>query len=402
MTAAARYVLAVSTTWPPMAAGSGRAFQQLIAGVDDLVALVPASAHDAGDAASEPPRDPAWVRRVLRYASRTGGPLKIHTAQHHVEAVAAPSAWAIRHGTPRLVICSVALSVGLGGWLLHRTASVPYVIYAQGEELSGPIGGRRLGRIRYRLTRRVLQQATAVVCISRFTRDLAEAEYGVPAARLPLFLPTVDPAEADVDAATVRALRAELAPDGPLLLMVGRLAQRRKGFDHAIAALPAVLQRHPSARLVLAGPGDQAELRAIADSAGVAPSVVFAGEMERRRLMALYAACDVFLLPTRTMADGDTEGFGVVFLEANLLGRPVVAGRTGGTTDAVVDGETGLLVDGASPPAIAEAVLRLLDDPALAARLGRQGQARVQREFSPAAQQAAFNRLVRALVDARA
>jgi phosphatidylinositol alpha-1,6-mannosyltransferase len=243
----------------------------------------------------------------------------------------------------------------------------------------------------------VLRRATAIVCISRFTRDLVEAEYGVPPARLPLFLPTIDPAEAAVAPEAVRAARAELAPNGPLLLMVGRLAQRRKGFDHAIAALPQILQRHPATRLVLAGPGDQAELRAIAAGAGVSASVIFAGEVERRRLMTLYGACDVFVLPTRTMADGDTEGFGVVFLEANLLGKPVVAGRTGGTTDAVMDGETGLLVDGASTAAIAAAVVRLLDDPALAVRLGRQGQSRVHREFSPTAQQAAFNHLVQAL-----
>jgi phosphatidylinositol alpha-1,6-mannosyltransferase len=306
------------------------------------------------------------------------------------------------HGLPRLVLCSVALSVGLGGWLLQRTRRVPYVVYAQGEELSGPLGQGRLGRSRYKLTRQVLRGAAAVVCISRFTRDLVELEYGVPAGRLSLFLPTVDPTEAEVDAEQARAVRTEFSATGPLLLMVGRLAQRRKGFDHAIAALPDVLRRHPTATLVIAGPGDQRELRAIADSVGVSTSVRFAGEVERARLMALYSACDVFLLPTRTMPDGDTEGFGVVFLEANLFGKAVVAGRTGGTTDAVVDGETGLLVDGASTSAIADAVQRLLDDPALSARLGHQGRIRAQREFSPAAQQAAFNRLVRTLIDAGA
>ena len=392
MTADGSYVLAVSTTWPPMAAGSGRAFQQLVAGVGDLVALVPRA--DAAAALADPPA----VRRVLRHAWRAGGPLKIYTVLHHLEALGAPIGWTLRtRRRPRLVLCSVALSVGLGGWLLERLAGVPYVVYAQGEELSGPLTGGRLGRARFRLTRAVLRGAVTVVCISRFTRDLVARDYGVPAAKLRLFLPTIDATEAAIAPGAAGEVRRELGVDGPLLLMVGRLAQRRKGFDRAIAALPAIVARHPSARLVVAGPGDQRELRADAEAHRVAASVVFAGEVERGRLMALYAACDVFLLPTRTMADGDTEGFGVVFLEANLHGKPVVAGRTGGTTDAVVDGETGLLVDGDDAAAIAAAVTRLLDDPGLAARLGAQGRDRVHREFSAAAQQAAFDRLAQEL-----
>jgi phosphatidylinositol alpha-1,6-mannosyltransferase len=395
MTADGAYVLAVSTTWPPMAAGSGRAFQQLVAGVSGLVALVPRAPQDVPAAALA---DAPAVRRVLRHASRAGGPLKVYTVLHHLEALGAPLGWTLRtRRRPDLVLCSVALSVGLGGWLLGRLARVPYVVYAQGEELSGPLTGGRLGQARFRLTRAVLRGAAAVVCISRFTRDLVARDYGIPEARLPLFLPTVDPAEASLEPGTGDAARRALGAGGPLLLMVGRLAQRRKGFDRAIEALPAILARHPAARLVIAGPGDQRELRAAAEAAGVAGAVVFAGEVERARLMALYAACDLFLLPTRTMADGDTEGFGVVFLEANLHGKAVVAGRTGGTADAVVDGQTGLLVDGGDAAAVAAAVTRLLDDPGLAARLGRQGRERVHREFSPAAQQAAFDRLAQEL-----
>jgi phosphatidylinositol alpha-1,6-mannosyltransferase len=76
----------------------------------------------------------------------------------------------------------------------------------------------------------------------------------------------------------------------------------------------------------------------------------------------------------------DVEGFGLVFLEANACGRPVVGARAGGVTDAIRDGETGLLVPPGDPPALAAALVRLLADPGLAARLGQQGRAYVERE----------------------
>jgi phosphatidyl-myo-inositol dimannoside synthase len=296
------------------------------------------------------------------------------------------------------VICSVALSAGLGGWLLKAVSGIPYVVYAQGEEISGPLKSGRLGRLRYRLTRQVLSNADAVVCISRFTRNLARRHYGVEERRLHLFLPAIDVSEQQTDSERVASVKRAVAPDGPLLLMVGRLAQRRKGFDKTIQALPRILARYPAARLVIAGPGRQDDLRNQARALQVAHAVVFAGEVERRSLLALYAACDVFLLPVRTMDDGDTEGFGVVFLEANLMGKPVIAGRAGGVEDAVVDRVTGLLVDGDRFDEISAAVLELLGDAAQASRLGVQGKQRVLREFTAAAQQQAFRILIAQLL----
>jgi glycosyltransferase involved in cell wall biosynthesis len=96
------------------------------------------------------------------------------------------------------------------------------------------------------------------------------------------------------------------------------------------------------------------------------------------------------LLPTRTMPNGDTEGFGIVFLEANLMGKPVVGGRAGGTEDAVVDGQTGLLVDGYDIEQIADAAVRVLDDPVYAKLLGQQGKERVLREFDTRVHQQEF------------
>ena len=97
------------------------------------------------------------------------------------------------------------------------------------------------------------------------------------------------------------------------------------------------------------------------------------GEVADSDLSDYYALCDIFIMPNREEGAGDVEGFGIVFLEAGWMGKPVIGGRSGGVPDAVKDGETGLLVDGRSVPEIEEAVARLLSDPALARSMGDKG-----------------------------
>jgi phosphatidylinositol alpha-1,6-mannosyltransferase len=148
--------------------------------------------------------------------------------------------------------------------------------------------------------------------------------------------------------------------------------------------------------LVIVGPGPQAPLAALARARGIADQVRFLGKVPRTTLLALYQACDVFLLPGREVA-GSAEGFGVVFLEAALAGKPVVAGCVGGAREAVADGVTGLLVDGDSPADISGAVCRLLNEPGFAATLGAAGRRRVLQEFDGSRQRSAFATLVREL-----
>lgn len=97
------------------------------------------------------------------------------------------------------------------------------------------------------------------------------------------------------------------------------------------------------------------------------------GEVTDQALADLYAQADIFALPNREMPDGDTEGFGLVFLEANACGKPVVSGRAGGVVDAVIDGVNGLAVDGGDVDAIAAAVTRILEDKMLYSKLAAGG-----------------------------
>ncbi|MEA3365500.1 MAG: glycosyltransferase, partial [Candidatus Hydrogenedentes bacterium] len=111
---------------------------------------------------------------------------------------------------------------------------------------------------------------------------------------------------------------------------------------------------------------------------GVREQLVMPGKVGEPDLAALYAACDVFALPAGHDDRGQVEGFGLVFSEAQAHARPVVAGKSGGIPEAVIDGETGLLVEPDNPETIAEAILRILDDAELAWRLGHNGRKRVE------------------------
>ncbi len=167
---------------------------------------------------------------------------------------------------------------------------------------------------------------------------------------------------------------------GRVLLLVGRMdpAEREKGHDRLIAALPAVRRRHPEVQLVLAGPGaDRGRLEAMAVAAGIASATFLPGGVPDDLLARLYRRCFAFTMPSRQ------EGFGLVYLEAMNYGKPCLGSCQDGAEDVIVDGETGVLVPEALDPGeIAGALNRLLDDPLRAAEMGRRGFERLHRNFT--------------------
>jgi phosphatidylinositol alpha-1,6-mannosyltransferase len=165
-----------------------------------------------------------------------------------------------------------------------------------------------------------------------------------------------------------------------VVVCVSRLVPR-KGHDVLIRALPAIRRRVPDAALLIVGGGPH--LPALQRlSRDVGGDVVFTGSVPWEELPAHYDAGDVFAMPCRTRRAGlEVEGLGIVFLEASATGLPVVAGRSGGSPDAVLDGTTGYVVDGTAVAEVAEAVAGLLADPARARAMGAAGREWVEREW---------------------
>jgi phosphatidylinositol alpha-1,6-mannosyltransferase len=259
------------------------------------------------------------------------------------------------------------------GWILQLLQAWPKVrrvVYIHGEEITtrdeyDPDGARR---------RRALGRAQVAIAVSHFTADAIRRLIGdVPTPRIVLIGNGVDtgrftPRPRPPDLVARYGLAGKF-----VFLVVCRLLEK-KGVDHAIRAFAALHRDDPACRYLVIGTGPFAEnLAAIAAACGVSDAVIFAGDIPDEDLADHYSLGDVFLMPNRALPDGDTEGFGLVFLEANAAGLPAIAGRDGGSTDAVQDGVNGLVVDGNSVAAIEAAMRRLYSSPELRAELARHG-----------------------------
>jgi D-inositol-3-phosphate glycosyltransferase len=219
---------------------------------------------------------------------------------------------------------------------------------------------------------RIVAAVDRILAPTSVEADALVGLYGADPGRIRLVLPGVD---RTVFLPRDRAeARAELGlPSAPLLLFVGRL-QPLKGPDVAIAALAHAVGCSPelagAVQLVLVGgPSGQGSdartrgLRRLAERLGVADRVHFVPAQPHDRLARYYAAADAVLMPSRS------ESFGLVALEAQACGTPVVASAVGGLRHVVVDGRTGFLVPGRDPAEFADRALVILGDPALASRL---------------------------------
>lgn len=222
--------------------------------------------------------------------------------------------------------------------------------------------------------RRIGSDTDVVTYISGYTRKRFASAFG-PDAALEHVPPGVDTDRFVPDEVARAELRARYRLGGrPVVLCLSRLVPR-KGQDMLIRALPAIRERVPGTALVIVGGGPyRTSLQRLTHTFGVAEHVVFTGGVPAEELPAHHAMADVFAMPCRTRGAGlDVEGLGIVYLEASSSGVPVVAGRSGGAPETVVDGQTGTVVDGWDVGAIAAAVGDLLADPRRASAIGAAG-----------------------------
>jgi phosphatidylinositol alpha-1,6-mannosyltransferase len=233
----------------------------------------------------------------------------------------------------------------------------------------------------------ILQNADRIITISEFTKA-SILKLGVDCGKIRKVLPGIclDEFHPDVDASNIIDKYNLYGKKG--ILTIGRLDanEQYKGQDMVIKAMPDILQVVPSAVYVIVGDGsDRERLENMANEVGVSDKVLFTGWIQEAEKPAFYSACDVFAMPSRAIAQNGNvkaEGFGIVYIEANVCGKPVIGGNSGGVPDAVLDGVTGLLVEPNSPKAIGDAIIKLLTNPEMAKRLGENGRKRALSELS--------------------
>ncbi len=170
-------------------------------------------------------------------------------------------------------------------------------------------------------------------------------------------------------------LRAEFSlGERPVIISVGRLVPR-KGQDRLIEALPAIVNEIPDAVLMIVGIGKyETKLRELVTQMKMEKHVIFVGRISYNDLPRYLSMADIFAMPSRSRFFGlEVEGLGIVYLEASSCGLPVLAGSSGGAPDAVLEGETGRVVDGNDVPAISNALIEMLSDSENLAAMGRRG-----------------------------
>jgi phosphatidylinositol alpha-1,6-mannosyltransferase len=176
-------------------------------------------------------------------------------------------------------------------------------------------------------------------------------------------------------------VREALGWSGRMVVLTVARLQKRKGHDRLIDAVGLLRDRWPSLLYAIVGEGEERQaLEARVAETGLGDNVRFHGALADTNLIPAYQQCDLFALPNRTV-EGDFEGFGMVLLEAQACGRPVLAGDSGGTNEALQDGESGVIVDCTLATTLAEAIAALLDDPARCARMGASGRRWTEEHF---------------------
>lgn len=240
----------------------------------------------------------------------------------------------------------------------------PYLLTVHGTYGLVPL---RMNLVTRTLFRRTLKRASSVVCVSHYTRrrmveavgleNLAVVTNGLEMPRPP-----------------ETSFEGEIAGE-PVLMGAGAL-KPRKGYHTVVEALPRIRERYPNVHYYLVGDDRDRKyvdgLRRSIGTLGLERNATITGRIDEAHLEALYQRSDVFVLPAENSGTA-FEGFGLTYLEANAYGKPVVGTYDCGAEDAIQDGVNGLLIPQRDAKALAQAVLKLLDDRALAREMGQRG-----------------------------
>ncbi|TWT33775.1 GDP-mannose-dependent alpha-(1-6)-phosphatidylinositol monomannoside mannosyltransferase [Posidoniimonas corsicana] len=357
-------VLVISEVFPPQIGGSGRWLYEVFSRASSFesihVLAPPLASQGAVDevcpellAVSRTyrvPEDAGFFvpRGMIAYAGLVWEVVRLHRL-HRFERV----------------YCGSCVTPGWVAWLVKKVLRIPYVCFVHGEEVffpedEPPTGLLSSRQLRFQM-RLIVSSADRLIANSNNTARLLEESWGVPSERLRVMHPGVD-ASHYVPTEYSPSIRARLGWSGKqVVLTVGRL-QRRKGHDMMIRAMPRILESAPDVLYVIVGNGGELDyLRSLVNECGVQASVVFRTDASDTELLQMYQQCDLFALPNRRVG-ADIEGFGIVLLEAQACGKPVVAGRSGGTRETLKEGVSGVLVDCGDPDSIAREVLRMLAD----------------------------------------
>jgi phosphatidylinositol alpha-1,6-mannosyltransferase len=269
------------------------------------------------------------------------------------------------------------LPLGTTTWLLSKISSCKYSIILHGLDFTSAIKKPR----KKILTSLILSSAETIICGNNYLADLVKQKFPKISKKIKVVNPAA--AEIEPDNFLVKKIKEKYQLENKFVLFsLGRLV-KRKGIDKTIEALAKIKKDLPNIKYFIAGAGpDEKYLKEIlSQNTDLAKDIMFLGQISEIEKWTWFTICDAFILPSREI-NNDFEGFGIVYLEANLAGKPVIAGDSGGVRDAVQNNLNGLLVNSKDSNAIADAILKIYKNSDLSKKLGEQGRERVKKEFN--------------------
>lgn len=263
-------------------------------------------------------------------------------------------------------------------WITAKLMKKPVCVMVYGMEVKEELRG--IDGFKKKL---VLRNSDKVFCISNYICAYA-AKLGARRKKMSIVYPGITvndfiPYNNKLSSFVTRKLFLE---DKKVILTVGRLIER-KGQDAVIMAMPRILKEIPNLVYVICGQGPyEKSLKEMAEKYGVKDRVIFTGSIDESHKQAYYDASDIFVMLNRELVNGDVEGFGIVFLEAGACGKAVIGGSSGGVAEAIIDNQTGLLVNPTDINAVAQAIVYLLKNPDIAKDMGIKGRRMAEESFT--------------------
>ena len=296
------------------------------------------------------------LRRILRTIA-----LYIHTKQ------------IVKRENINLLVCGQPMIIGFIGLVFKKQFRIPYHVWVYGGEMLK----FKSNRILLGILRAILNNADKIISNSGFTTQVFR-DLNIDVAKIVIVSPAVDIEQfrPGIDASDL--VREYSLESKKVIMTVGRLVPR-KGNDTIIKSLKKVIERIPDVVYLIVGEGpNKQKLEVLVEELGLKENVIFAGYVSNEDLPRYYNLCDLYVLPNRETDDFDTiEGFGITFVEASACGKPVIGGRSGGTSDSILDGVTGVLVEPQDEEMLVNKIVEILVNHELTDRLGSQGRERV-------------------------
>lgn len=270
------------------------------------------------------------------------------------------------------------LPVGYVAYLIKKFKGIPYTLFLHGTDIEAAIAHKS----KRRNFIKICKEAQTVVVNSNFLKNkLLVIVEKLNDVRVVYPCPSDIFLDTPVDELAISSLKSRLALSGKkVILTVARMAEG-KGFPHMVRMLPEILNKVPSVIWLVVGDGPKSkEVFQMVQKNSLQNVVRFLGNIDPQELYKYYHLADLFVLLTHK-DESHEEGWGTVFLEAAACGLPVVAGRVGGVEEAVIDGQTGIVVEVYQDQSVIPAVVSLLNDLETSKKMGELGKERVKNNF---------------------